>query len=81
MEDMAKDLMEAVMMIRRTRMRLEVAVITKGETIPIIFMIKTIEIKEEEAEDKVLEEEASVGNVFTAEKGIEHLSVPIAKEG
>ena len=45
-------------------------------------MIKTIEIKEEEAEDKDLEEVASVGNVFTAEKkGIEHLNVPNSKEG
>ena len=45
-------------------------------------MIKTIEIKEEEAEDKALEEDASVGNVFTGgKKGIEHLNVPSAKEG
>ena len=39
MEDLVEDLMEAVMMIRRTRMRLEVATKTIGETIPIIFMI------------------------------------------
>ena len=45
-------------------------------------MIKTIEIREEEAEDKDLEEEASVGKVFTVEKKeIEHLNVPSSKEG
>ena len=45
-------------------------------------MIKTIEIREEEAEDKDLEEEAFVGNVFIAEKkGIECLNIPNAKEG
>ena len=45
-------------------------------------MIRTIEIKEEEAEDKDLEEEASKGNVFTMEKkGTEHLNVPSTKEG
>ena len=44
-------------------------------------MIKTIEIKEEEVEDKDLEEEASTGNVFTTKKkGIEHLNIPSAKE-
>ena len=82
MEDLADDLMETIIMIRRTRMRLEVAVRTRGEIIPIISMIRTIEIREEEAEDKDLEEEASMGNFFTAEKkGIEHLNVPSAKEG
>ena len=44
-------------------------------------MIKIIEIKEEEVEDKDLEEEAFVGNVFTAKKGIQNLNVPSAKEG
>ena len=45
-------------------------------------MIRTIEIKEEEAKDKDLNEEASVGNVFTIEKkGIEHLNVSNTKEG
>ena len=45
-------------------------------------MIKTIEIREEEVEYKDLEEEASVGNVFTAKKkGIENLNVPNTKEG
>ena len=82
MEDLGDDLMEAVMMIIRTRMKLEIAIRTKGEKIPFISMIKTLEIKEEEARDKDLEEEASMGNVFTIEKnGIEHLNVPSAKEG
>ena len=81
MEDLVDDHMVVIMMIKRTRMRLEVAVKTIGETIPIISMIKTIEIKEEEAEDKDLEEEASMGNVFTIEKkSIKYLSVPNAKE-
>ena len=39
MEDLADDLMEVVMMIRRTRVRLEVAVRTRGEIIPIISMM------------------------------------------
>ena len=70
-EDLENDLMAAIMMIKRTRMRLEVAVRTRGEIISIISMIRKIEIREEEVEDKDLEEEASVGNVFTAEnKGI-----------
>ncbi len=47
MEDLVNDLMVAITMIRRKGMRLEVAFITKGEIIPIISMIKTIEIKEE----------------------------------
>ena len=62
-------------------MGLEVAIRTRGETIPIVLMIRTIEIREEEAEDKDLEEEAFVGNVFTVEKkGVEHLNVPSTKE-
>ena len=82
MEDLKDNLMEVIMMIIRTRLRLEVAITTRGEAIPFIFMIRTIEIKQEEAEDKDLEEEASMGNVFTAEKkGIGHLNVPNAKEG
>ena len=45
-------------------------------------MIRTIDIREEEVEDKDLEEEASGENVFTMEKNdIENLSVPSAKEG
>ena len=81
-EDLVDDLMVVVMMSRRTRMRLEVVIRTKVETITIISMIKIIEIKEEEAKDKDLDEEASMGNVFTVEKkGIEHLNVPNAKEG
>ena len=70
------------MMIRRTRMRLEGVVKTIGETIPIISMIRTIEIREEEVEDKDLEEATSVGNVFTIDKkGIENLNFPSTKEG
>ena len=81
-EDLADDLMEVVMMIKRIRMRLEVVIKTKEEIIPIVSMIRTIEIREEEAEDKDLEEEAFVGNVFTAKKkGIGHLNVPSTKEG
>ena len=81
MEDLVDDLMVEVMMIRRKRMRLEVTVRTKEETIPIISMNRTIEIKEAEVEDKDLEE-ASLGNVFTAEKkGMDDLNVPNTKEG
>ena len=70
------------MMIRRKRIRIEVAFRTRGETIRIISMIRIIEIKEEEAKDKDLEEEASSGNVFTMEKKcIEHLNVPSTKKG
>ena len=64
-EDLVDDLMEVEMMIKRTRMRLEVAVRTRGETIPIFSMIRIIEIKEEEEEGKELEEEASVKIVST----------------
>ena len=41
-DDLVYGLMEAKMMIKRTRMRLEVIVITKEETIQIIPMIRTI---------------------------------------
>lgn len=82
MEYLEDNIMKVVMMIRRIRMRLEVAVISKGEIIPIVSMIRTIEIKEEEVEEKDLEEEASMGKIFIMEKkGIEHLNVPSAKEG
>ena len=82
-EDLVDDLMVVIMIIIRTRMRLEVAIKTIGETILVISMIRIIEIIEQEVEDKDLEEEASMGNVFTMEKkkGIEHLNVPSAKEG
>ena len=61
---------------------MEVAIRTRGEKIPIISMIKTIEIKEEEVEDKDLEEEISMGNVLTMEKkGKEHLNILNTKEG
>ena len=74
--------MVVVMMIKRTRMRLEVVVRTRGEIIPIVSMIRTIEIIEEEVEDKDLDEDDSTGNFFTTKKkGIEHLNVPSTKEG
>ena len=80
MEDLVNDLMVVVMMIRRTRMRMEISVKTR-EIILITSMIRTIEIREEEVEEKNLEEENSLGNVFTMEKkGIEHLNVPNTKE-
>ena len=82
MEDLEDDLMEAKMITRRTRMRLEVVAKTRGEINQIISIIRTIEIREEEEEGKELEEEASVEIVSTAmKKGIEHLNVLSAKEG
>ena len=69
------------MIIIRTRMRSGVVVKTRGEIIPIIFVIKIIEIREKEVEDRYLEEEASMENAFTEKKkGIEHLNIPSAKE-
>ena len=69
------------MMIIRTRMRSRAVVTTRGEIIPIIFVIKIIEIIEKEVEDKYLEEEASMENAFTKKKkGIEHLNISNAKE-
>lgn len=54
----------------------------KRGKIPIISMIKIIEITQEEAEGKDLEDEVSVENVFTTEKkGIENLNVSSTKEG
>ena len=48
----------------------------------IISMIRIIEIREGEEEDKDLEEEAFVEHVFTVEKKvIGHLNVLNAKEG
>ena len=74
--------MMVIMMIKGIRMKLEVVVKIRREKILIISMIKTIEIREEEVEDKDLENEAFVGNVFTTErKGIEHLNIPSTKEG
>ena len=55
-EDLADGLMEVEMMIKRTRMRMEVAVRTRGEINQIIPMIKTIEIKDDEEEGKEMEE-------------------------
>ena len=81
-EDLAVGLMEAEMMIRRTRMRLEVAVKTRGVTIQITSMIRIIQIREEEEEGKELGEEVFVENVFIAtKKGINHLNVLSTKEG
>ena len=81
-EDLADDLMKEKIMIRRTRMRLEVVVGIRGETIQMISMIKTKEIREEEVEGKDLEEETSMGNVFTMEKkGTKNLNSPNDKEG
>ena len=76
MEDLEDDLMEAEMMTKRTRMRLEVVARTRGEITQIVSMIRIIEIREEEEEGKELEEEASVEIVSIAmKKGIEHLNV------
>ena len=76
------DLMETKMMIRLIRMRLIVVFKTKGETIPIIFMIRTIEIRDQEEEGKDMKEEVFVENVFTVKKrGIENLNVLNTKEG
>ena len=81
-EDLEDDLMEAEMMTRRTRMRLEVVARTRGEITQIVSMIRIIEIREEEEEGKELEEEAFMEIVSTAmRKGIEHLNVLNAKEG
>ena len=80
-EDLVDELMVAIMMTKRKRMRLEVTVNTKWETILIVSMIKTIESREEEAKGKDLEEEAFVGNIFIVEKGIKHLNVSNTKEG
>ena len=82
MEDLEDDLMEAEMMNKRIRMRLEVVARTRGEITQIVSMIRIIEIKEEEEEGKELEEEASVEIVSIAmKKGIEHLNVLNTKEG
>ena len=81
-EDLADGLMEAEMMTKRTRNRLEVVAKTRGEITWIIFVIRIIEIREEEEEGKELEEEASVEIVSTTmKKGIEHLNVHSTKEG
>ena len=82
MEDLEDDLMEAEMMNKRIRMRLEVVAKTRGEITQIVSMIRIIEIREEEEEGKELEEEASMEIVSTTmKKGIEHLNVLSAKEG
>ena len=82
MEDLANGLMEVEMMIRRTRMRLEVVARTRGEITQIVSVIRTIEIIEEEEECKEREEEASMEIISTAmKKGIKHLNVLSANEG
>ena len=43
-EDLVNDLIVVVMMIKGIRMKLEVEIITRGETILIVSMIKKIEI-------------------------------------
>ena len=81
-EDLEDDLMEAEMMNKKIRMRLEIVARTRGEITQIISMIRIIEIREEEEEGKELEEEASVEIFSTAmKKGIEHLNVLSTKEG
>ena len=67
-EGLVDDHMEDIMMIRRSRMRIEVAAKTRGEKMFKCFPITTIEIRGEEAEDNDLEEEASMGNVFNMKK-------------
>ena len=80
-EDLVNGLMEAKMMIKKTRMRLEVVARTRGEITQIVSMIRIIEIREEEEEGKELEEETSMEIVSIAmKKGIEHLNVLSAKE-
>ena len=82
MEDLEDNLIEAKMMTRRTRMRLEVVARIRGEITQIVSMIRIIEIREEEEEGKEMEEEASVEIVSTAmKKGIKHLNVLSTKEG
>ena len=79
-EDLVDGHMVAEMKIQKRRTR-PVAVRISEETIPIISKIKIIEIREEEEEDKDLEEEASVEHVFTVEKKvIGHSNVLNAKE-
>ena len=81
MKDLVNGLIEATMMIKRKRMRLEVVARTRGEITQIISMSRTIE-EEEEEEGKELEEEAFVENVSTTvKKGIAHLNVLNTKEG
>src|SRR5271156_2934256 len=79
-EDLVDGRMGAEMKIRKRRTR-PVAVRISEETISIVSKIRIIEIREEEEEDKDLEEEASVEHVFTVEKKvIGHLNVLSAKE-
>ena len=80
-EYLENSLVEAKMMITRTRMRSKRIVRTKGETIQIVHMIRIIEIKEEEGEGEEMEDEAFMENVSTTmKKGINNLNVLNAKE-
>ena len=79
-EDLVDGHMVAEIKIRKRRMRL-VAVRISEEIIPIASRIIIIEIREEEEEDKDMEEAASVEHVFTVEKKvIGYLNVLSAKE-
>ena len=72
MEDLVENLIKVVMIVRRIRMRLEVVVRTRRETIQIVF----------DKEGKELEEDALAENISTAmKKGIDYLNVLSAKEG
>ena len=61
------DHLEVAMKPKR-KMKMWVLAGTRGMRVSTAPMIKTLEIKEEEVEDKDLEEEASVENFFTMEK-------------
>ena len=79
MDDLVDGHMVIEMKIQKIRMR-PVAVRISEEIIPIASRIRIIEIREEEEEDKDLEEVASVEHVFTVEKKvIGHLNVLSAK--
>ena len=79
-EDLVDGHMVAEMKMRKRRMRPVTVKISK-ETISNVSKIRIIEIREEEEEDKDLEEEAFVEHVFTVEKKvIGHMNVLSAKE-
>ena len=78
-DDLVDGHMVAEMKIQKRRMRL-VAIRISEEIIPIASRIRIIEIREEEEEEKDLEEVASVEHVFTMEKVIGNLNVHNAKE-
>ena len=76
MEDLANGLMGVKIMIKRTRMRLEVVARTRGEITQIVSITRTIEIREEEEEGKELGEEASMENVHYNEEGHQSFECP-----